>query len=91
MFHLHRYTSENTGVVVSPRQVFPTLPESHVVVQEIFEVTYDPALLPKGIHPKAKVDEIYQGFPTLKSIEHVVSKKHVFLNECAYIVKILMK
>jgi hypothetical protein len=31
------------------------------------EVTYDPLTLPKGIHPKAKKDVIYQGFPTLKS------------------------
>lgn len=46
---------------------------SHYKIQKLDEVSYNPALLPKGLHPKAKPKKIYQGFPSLKSKTFEVS------------------
>jgi len=61
------YSKDDTGPVKSHRNLFPELEVSHIKLDKIKEVTYDPDLLPKGLHPKADIKKIYQGFPSLKS------------------------
>lgn len=61
------YSPEETGPVKSVGDLFPMLPKGNVKIDTMDEVTYNPATLPKGIHPKTKQDTIYQGFPTLKT------------------------
>lgn len=69
------YTPEETGPIKSASNLFPVLESSHVKIETMNDVTYDPLTLPKGIHPKTKKDTIYQGFPTLKSKPINVSYK----------------
>lgn len=61
------FSSNETGPIRSVGDLFPVLETSHVKIDTMDEVTYNPLTLPKGIHPKTKRDAIYQGFPTLKS------------------------
>lgn len=66
------YTPDDTGPIEPVASAFPTLPVSHYKLETLEEVPYNPALLPKGVHPKAIRDRVYQGFPTIKSIPHKV-------------------
>ncbi len=61
------YSSAETGPIKSIGDLFPVLEKSHVKIETMDDVTYDPFNLPKGIHPKTKKETIYHGFPTLRS------------------------
>ncbi|CAG7833351.1 unnamed protein product [Allacma fusca] len=67
---VYSYKSHDTGIIEAPGEKFPSLPVSNFNLLGLDDVLYDPETLPKGIHPKAKQDTIYQGFPTIKSISH---------------------
>ncbi|ODM95979.1 5'-3' exoribonuclease 1 [Orchesella cincta] len=63
----YSYTKEDTGPVKCHRNLFPELEVSHIKLEKINEVSYNPQLLPKGLHSRADIKKIYQGFPSLKS------------------------